>query len=94
MNNRQEFLAGTVPTNIISALRLLAPHRSGASLAITWQSVTNRAYYVQRADNLSSTAPFQIILGSNIVGRSATTTYTDTNANGAGPYFYRVGVEP
>ncbi len=30
---------------------------------------------------------------SNVVGQPGTTTFTDTNAVGASPFFYRVGVE-
>lgn len=35
--------------------------------------------------------PF-MLLAANIVGQAGTTTYADTNAAGAGPRFYRAGV--
>jgi len=31
-------------------------------------------------------------LATNLPGQPGTTTYTDTNAAGAGPFLYRVGV--
>ena len=40
------------------------------------------------ADKLNS------ILQSNLVGQAGATTYTDTNAVGPGPFFYRVVVGP
>jgi hypothetical protein len=55
--------------------------------------VTNRTYFLERATNLAAASPFSL-LTSNLVGQAGTTTYTDTNAFGPGPSFYRVGVQP
>jgi len=53
-NNWQEWRAGTVPTDSASALRLASPTSALTSLSISWQSVTNRTYWLERATNLSS----------------------------------------
>ena len=34
------------------------------------------------------------LLATNLDGQPGLTTYTDTNAPGPGPYFYRAGTEP
>ncbi len=47
-------------------------------------------YFLQRRVNLA--APVTL-LATNIVGQAATTRYADTNAAGAEPLFYRVGVQ-
>jgi hypothetical protein len=92
MNNWQEWIAGTIPTNALSALRLLAPTRIGSGLIVSWESVSNRTYFLERGINLGSSPGF-LTLATNIAGQPGTTSYTDTYATGAGPYFYRVGVQ-
>jgi hypothetical protein len=91
VNNWQEWMAGTVPTNKLSVLRLSSPMRDGSGLIVTWQSVTNRAYFVERSINLGAPGSF-LTLATNIAGHIGTTTFTDTNAFGSGPFFYRVGI--
>jgi hypothetical protein len=92
MNNYQEWLTGTDPTNPLSVLQLLAPAPSGTNLVVTWQSVNTRNYYLQRATDLTLAPAFQT-LATNLPGQSGTTSYTDTNAPAPGPYYYRVGVQ-
>jgi hypothetical protein len=93
MNNWQEWIAGTVPTDPASALRLLTPTPNVPGTIVSWQSVSNRIYFLERATNLGAASPFSL-LTSNLVGQPGTTTYTDTNAAGPGPFYYRVGVQP
>jgi hypothetical protein len=92
MNSWQEWRAGTDPTNAMSVLQMLAPTNGAVGVTVTWQSVTNRSYYLQRSLNLSAQPPF-VNVQSNIVGQAGTTSYTDTNGVGAGPFFYCVGVQ-
>jgi len=94
-DNWQEWVAGTNPTNSASVLRMLAmPPATSTTNGITvgWTSVTNRTYCLERALVLG-TAPGFGIVRSNISGLNNTTTFTDTNATGPGPFFYRVRVE-
>jgi hypothetical protein len=88
-NNWQEWRCGTCPTNALSVLRLLSATPHGTNATVTWQSVAGVNYSLERSANLAS--PF-MLLATNIVGQAGTTGYADTNATGAGPFFYRVGV--
>jgi hypothetical protein len=94
VNNWQEWIAGTDPTNALSVFRMSNPvsTNSPTNLDISWSSVTNRTYLVQRGTNLGGTQSF-LDLKSNIVGQPISTTYRDTNAIGNGPFFYRVRIE-
>lgn len=93
MNNWEEWIAGTDPTRASSVLQVLAPTPTNnpPGLVVTWQSVSGRVYYIQRATDITLQPAFQP-LASNIVAKASTTSYTDTNAPGPGPYYYRVGV--
>jgi parallel beta-helix repeat protein len=93
LNNWQEWLAGTNPTNAASALRLQLTVVLPAGVTLTWASVTNRTYFVQRATSLVPPPGFSL-LQTNIPGLPGTTSFTDTNPPAPGPAFYRVGVQP
>jgi len=92
LSNWQEWVAGTNPTNAASVLRLQPPLFAPASVTLTWPSVTNRAYFVERATNLM-TWTFSV-LRTNIPGLPDTTSFTDTSPPLPGPAYYRVGVQP
>jgi hypothetical protein len=93
MNNCQEWVAGTNPTNAASALRMLPVTGAASDVRVSWTSVTNRSYALERATNLGVVPAFSL-LQSNLAGWPGTTSCTDTNAAGSAPRFYRVRVEP
>jgi hypothetical protein len=96
MNNRQEFLAGTNPTNAASTLAMTSVYPYNNTYLnwhwaiVKWQSVSTRNYYLLRSSDLGN--GFTCIQ-SNLVGNAGTTIYQDTTATNGGPYFYRVGVQ-
>jgi len=94
LNNLQEWRCGTDPTNARSALRMLAPATAGTppgGLTVSWQSEAGVNYFLERSTNLTASPAF-VPLATNLPGQTGTTSFTDTNAAGTGPFFYRVGV--
>jgi hypothetical protein len=94
MNNWQELVAGTNPTNATSVLAMVAayPVSNFNWVIVKWQSVNTRNYYLLRSSNLSSPSVFSLV-SSNITGQAGTTMVIDATATNSGPYFYRVGVQ-
>jgi len=92
MNNYAEWKSSTNPTNALSLLQLASPvfTNSPAGIVVTWQSVTNVTYYLERSSDLAGAFSS---LQSNLVGQAVSISYTDTTATNEGPYFYRVGVQ-
>ncbi len=91
-NNWQEWRTDTVPTNAMSRLTLPTPTNGPTGVAVTWQSVPTRSYFLERGTNLAG-VPVLLPLAANLPGQPGTTTFTDTTATNAGPFFYRVGVQ-
>lgn len=90
MNNWQEYLAGTDPTDPASVLEMISGP-SASSQDITWMSVPTRTYSLLRSTNLSP-ATFSV-LQSNLPGQSGTTAFTDSDMTGSQQFYYRVLVD-
>jgi len=111
MNNWQEWVCGTCPTNALSVLRMLSAATVGSNVSVTWQSVAGVNYVLERSSDLRLPLTIEptnivvsgtntlviptniVIVATNVVGQACTTSYADTNATGAGPFFYRVSVK-
>lgn len=92
MNNFQEFIAGTNPTNAASVLKMLSVSNSLSGTTVKWQCGSFVNQYLQRSTNLAGQPVFSSIR-SNLSTFGTTLSFKDTNAVGAGPFFYRVGVQ-
>jgi hypothetical protein len=87
----QEWRCQTCPTNAASALRLISAKRSGTNVLVTWHSVSDVSYLLERSKNLFASSGFTP-LATNIPGQPGTTAYIDTDAANWTPLFYRMGV--
>ena len=95
MNNWQEYLAGTNPTNSGSVFKITSAQAiSATQWVVRWSSVSNRLYDVMRAPGLATgTAAFAPVAGAtNLTGTPTVNAWTDSISRAAAPAFYRVGV--
>jgi len=92
MNNWQEYLAGTNPTNTGSVFKIISGQMiSSTQFVLRWSSVSNRLYDVRRATNLAAGAPafVPVPAGTNLVATPSENVWTDSVSR---PSFYRVSV--
>jgi hypothetical protein len=90
LNNYQESVTGTDPTNSVSVLQMLSPTTDSSGVVVRWESVGNRFYFLERSTNLA--VGYFSSIASYIPGQPGTTSFVDTNAT-TGAFFYRVGVQ-
>jgi uncharacterized repeat protein (TIGR01451 family) len=90
-NNLQEFLAGTVPTDPQSVLRIQGLTPQGLeTVVLRWLSASNRLYTLERSTNLpQGFAPLDRALPAT----PPENTYTDQAPAAAPGWFYRVRIE-
>ena len=95
MNNWQEYLAGTNPTNASSVFKITSYQMlSATQFVVRWSSVSNRLYDVMRATNLSAgTGTFlPRPNATNLSGTAPQNAWTDAVTRAAAPSFYRINV--
>lgn len=97
MNNWQKFVAGLNPTNAASVLKLFGLgyatiYPDQFEIYVSWPSVINRTYALERSTNLLNPSGFTCI-ASNLPGTSGTAGYFDNTATKGGSYFYRIRVQ-
>ena len=90
MNNHQEFVAGTDPTNPSSLLKLIDVGLSSAGMTFFWHAVPGRTYAVERSPGLLP--PAFVVIADNIQAQADTICCLDPIPPGSGPFFYRLRV--
>ena len=90
MSNKQEYLAGTNPTNSASNLQITSvdPTPDGTSTKLTWTTVLTRHYLIQENTNLDSPTWDNSRAGVVVPTNTITSrTFTDVDATNR---FYRI----
>jgi hypothetical protein len=93
MNNWQEYLAGTNPTNANSVFRITSAQMiPGGKLVLRWLSESNRMYDVMRGTNLAAaTNAFLPLPGAtNLTGTPPVNVWTDSVSGVSTRGFYRL----
>ena len=89
-SNYAEYLAGTDPASAASSFRITRFQAAfGPSIGLTWSSVTNRVYTVERATNAAGS--FISLWG--MPGNPVETTYFDVLPANLPRFFYRIRAE-
>ncbi len=88
--NQAEYIAGTVPTNAASLLRIESVTQNAGGCTITWQSGAGHRYQVFSKPLVAGTFT---AVGSPVTANGSITTFTDTSAT-SGIKFYRVQALP
>ncbi|MSU58779.1 MAG: carboxypeptidase regulatory-like domain-containing protein [Pedosphaera sp.] len=81
MNNVGEYIAGTVPTNAASVLKMQSVSRTNNTNTVRWSSVSGKKYQAAYRTNIASGSWSN--LGSVVTAAGATSLQTDTTATNA-----------
>ncbi len=92
MNNLQEFLAGTEPTDAASALRILSLSHDGADLKVSFLTVNGIVYRLKTKGELDAGAWSAV--GDDILGNGSLVQITQPGATSLPHQFYRLEVAP
>lgn len=90
MNNYQEFVAGTEPTNPSSLLKLIDVGLSSAGMTFSWHAVPGRTYTVERSPGFLP--PAFVVIGDIQAQADTTICCLDPVPMGSGRFFYRLRV--
>ena len=90
VNNRDEYYAGTNPTNATSRLAITAVTVHTNAVVVTWPSVLYGAYRLQVATNTLTGPSWRPVVTNTNMDGSAYDSGTDPNATDGPPHFYKV----
>ena len=89
--NSFEFVAGTVPTNSASVLRVQSTTTTTGGTTVVWQSVAGKRYQVSSRLNYNGAS--WVDIGSPVTAAASTAQFLDATAT-SGQRFYRVRALP
>lgn len=92
LNNWQEYLAGTNPTNASSVFKITSEQvLPNGEFVLRWFSVSNRLYDVMRSTNLGGTTAFLPLPGAtNQMGTPPQNIWTDSVSSASAKALYRI----
>jgi len=91
MNNWEEWVSGTIPTNLNSYFKVEDSRaQSSGGIILQWASLSNRAYAIYYATNQMNN---YTVFAGNLPPTPPLNLYTDTVHQGEAVIFYRVGVK-
>jgi hypothetical protein len=93
LNNWQEYLAGTNPTNAASVFKVTSAQMiPGGKFVVRWASVSNRLYDISRGTNLAAGTNRFVPLPSatNLAATPPLNSWTDSVSTATSRAFYRV----
>jgi hypothetical protein len=93
LNNWQEYLAGTNPTNAASVFKITSAQMiPGGKFVVRWASVSNRLYDISRGTNLAAGSRAFVPLpgATNLPATPPVNAWTDSVSTASTRAFYRV----